>query len=169
MKISKLTKKDINGVALIASRSFSGLKEKNKARKWIECNFKAYPRMQYFIACLPAGRQNKKIVGYVLWLEKGGFRKKSVWEMEQIAVDKNYRGRGIGSVLIDKSFEAIKKYLKKQNRSLKLVEITTGTNNKAQNLYKKTLGAKPECAVKDFFRGDEVIMLARFKKERQID
>ena len=164
MKLSKLTKKNINAVAYIASKSFSGLNGKNKSKNWIGCNFKAYPRMQYFVACLPAGRQKRRIAGYILWVEKGGFRNESVWELEQIAVDENYRGRGIGSELIEKSFEEIKKYLKKRKSIIKLIEVTTGTENKAQTLYKKTLGAKPECVIKDFFRGNEVVMIKRFKK-----
>lgn len=158
IKISKLAKKEINQAVLIAGRSFSGLSGKNKAKKWVECNFKAYPRMQYFVA-----KENKKIIGYILWVEKGGFRDKSVWELEQIAVDEKHRGRGIGTELITKSLPEIKKYLKKRKSGLKLIEVTTGKENRAQDLYKKTLGAKPECVVKDFFRGDEVIMIARFK------
>ena len=47
---------------------------------------------------------------------------------------------------------------------MKAVEVTTGVENQAQNLYKKTLGAKVECIVKDFFRGDEAIMIARFEE-----
>jgi len=158
MKISKFVKKDIKDAARIASQSFSGLKEKSKAKKWIECNFRAYPRMQYFTAKI-----NNRIIGYVLWAEKGGFRNESVWELEQIAVDENYRGQGIGSELINKSLEEMKKYLKKRKSSLKLIEVTTGAENKAQGLYKKTLNAKIECVIKDLFRGDEVVMIARFK------
>lgn len=159
MNISKFTKKDIIDVVKIASHSFTGLREKTKARKWIECNFKAHPRLQYFVAKI-----NNKVVGYILWVEKGGFRKESVWELEQVAVDENYRGKGIGAELIRKSLEEIKKYLKKRKSALKTIEVTTGAENKAQSLYNKTLGAKAECTVKDLFRGDEVIMVARFKE-----
>ena len=56
----------------------------------------------------------------------------------------------------------VENYLKKRKSVLKLVEVTTGTDNQAQNLYKKTIKAESECIVKDFFRGDEVIMIARF-------
>lgn len=158
MKISKFTKKDIKDAAEIASQSFSGLRENSQAKKWIECNFSAYPRLQYFTAKI-----DNKIVGYILWLEKGGFRNESVWELEQIAVDENFRGKGIATELINESLKEVKRYLKKRKSSLKLIEITTGTENKAQGLYEKTLDAKIECIVKDLFRGDEVIMIARFK------
>jgi len=153
--IKKAAKKDISDIAKIGLENFSGLKK--NARKWVRCNFLALPRMQYFIA-----KQNGKIAGYILWMEKGGFREESVWELEQIAVSKNFQGQGIGTQLIEKSLLEIKKHLKKRGSRLKAIEITAGTENRAQTLYKKTLGAEPECVVRNLFRGDEVIMIARF-------
>lgn len=165
MDIKRAIKKDLEEIAKIASENFSGLKEAGKAKKWVQGNFLAFPRMQYFVARLPAGKAkiNGKISGYILWIEKGGFRKNAVWELEQIAIKKDFQGQGIGTVLIKKSLLEIKKYLRERGDKLKAVEVTTGTDNKAQKLYKKTLGAKPEYVIKDFFRGDEVIMIARFK------
>ena len=157
MIIKRATNKDLNEIAKIGSENFSGLKELKKAKKWVSCNFSAFPRMQYFVAKL-----NGKISGYILWMEKGGFRKESVWELEQIAVSEYFQGQGIGTQLIEKSLLEIKRYLKKRGSRLKAIEVTTGTENRAQNLYKKTLGAEVECVVKNLFRGDEVIMIARF-------
>lgn len=156
MIIKRAKIKDLNEIAKIGADNFSGLK--TDARKWVRCNFLAYPRTQYFVAIT-----NGKISGYILWLEKGGFRKESVFELEQIAVSKNFQGQGIGAQLIEKSLPEIKKYLKKRGAVLKAIEVTTGTDNRAQGLYKKTLGAEVECVVKDLFRGDEVIMISRFK------
>ncbi len=158
VEISSLKKSEIKKVAKIASQCFSGLKDIKKARKWVSCNFKAFPRMKYFVAS-----KDKKIFGYILWLEKGGFRKEAVFELEQIAVSPGYQGKGIGTKLIKQSLEIIKKDLKKRNSKLKLIEVTTGKENRAQILYKKTLGAEVECIVRNLFRGDEVIMIARFK------
>jgi GNAT superfamily N-acetyltransferase len=160
MKIIKAQKKNLKEMAKIASECFSGLKEKKDAIKWITCNFSGFPRMQYFIAT-----EDKKIAGYVLWVEKGGFRKESVWELEQIAVKKPFQGNGIGAELVEKSFLEIKKHIEKRGSSLKLVEVSTGVQNQAQNLYKKTLKAEKECVIKDFFRDDEVIMIARYGKK----
>jgi ribosomal protein S18 acetylase RimI-like enzyme len=159
IKVVRAKKSDFKEIAKIATENFSGLREKKDAAKWVSCNFLAFPRMQYFIA-----RNDKEIGGYILWLEKGGFRKESVFELEQIAVRKTFQGQGIGTKLIEQSLPEIKKYLKKRKAVLKAVEVTTGTENQAQNLYKKTLGAEPECVVKNLFRGDEVIMIARFKE-----
>ncbi len=158
MEIKELEKHEIQKVVEIASQSFSGLKDQIKALKWVECNFNAHPRMQYFVA-----KSENKILGYILWVEKGGFRQESVWELEQIAIKPEFRGQGIGTKLIIESLEKIKKYLKKRNSKLKLVELTTGTENKAQELYKRTLGAEVEAIIKNLFRGDEALMIARFK------
>lgn len=156
IKIRKAKEKDIFQISKIASENFSGLKNKKDSIKWISCNFKAYPRMIYFVAEI-----NKEIVAYNLWIEKGGFRKDSVWELEQIATSKIFQGKGVGSLLISTSFCYIKKYLKKRKSKLKLVEITTGVDNKAQKLYKKYLKAKKEARIKDLFKGDEIIMIRR--------
>ncbi|MCX6718054.1 MAG: GNAT family N-acetyltransferase [Candidatus Staskawiczbacteria bacterium] len=159
IKIKRAQKNDLKKIAEIASDCFSGLKNKKDAIKWIKCNFNAFPRMQYFVA-----KNQKEIAGYVLWMEKGGFRKESVFELEQIAIKKTFQGQGIGTQLVEKSLLEIKNYLKKRKSVLKLVEVTTGSENLAQNLYKKALGAKPECVVKNLFRGDEIIMIARYGK-----
>ncbi len=158
LKITPLKKSEIKEIAKIASENFSGLKDFKKAVKWITCNFRAFPRMQYFSA-----KSKNKILGYILWVEKGGFREKAVWELEQLAIKKELQKKGIGTELIKKSLLGIRKYLKKRNSTLKLIKITTGKGNKARKIYQKALGAKVECNIKDFFRTDEVIMIARFK------
>ncbi len=158
MTITKAKKQDLDKIAKIASENFSGLKDFKTAKKWVSGNFYNFPRMQYFIF-----KNNGKISGYIFWTEKGGFRKEAVFELEQIAVAKGFQGQGIGTKLIRESLREIKKYLKKRRSVLKLIEVTTGTDNKAQALYKKTLEAEPECVIKNLFCGDEVIMIARFK------
>jgi GNAT superfamily N-acetyltransferase len=158
MEIKRAVKEDLKEIIQIGSESFSGLKDIKNAEKWVSCNFAAFPRTQYFIA-----KKDNAVVGYVLWIEKGGFRENSVWELEQIATKKDVQGQGIGGSLIEKSFIEIKRYLDERGSKLKAVEVTTGTDNKAQNLYKKFLGAEVECIVRDLFRGDEAIMIARPK------
>lgn len=154
MRVERMKKEDIRDVSRIASENFSGLKK--RAREWVKCNFRCYPRMQYFLC-----RCKGDVIGYILWLEKGGFRRKSVWELEQIAVRKGYRGKGVGTRLIEKSLKKVREYLKSRDSVLKLIEVTTGTSNRAQELYRKVLGARPEAVIKNLFRDDEVIMVAR--------
>ena len=158
IKIRRAKKEQIGMITKVASACFKGMKNLKEAKKWISCNFRAFPRMQYFVA-----KDNNSVLGYILWLEKGGFRKKAVVELEQIAVLPAHQGEGIGTQLINQSLPEIKKYLRKRGSLLKVIEITTGTENKAQRLYKKTLKAKVEATIKDLFRGDEVIMFARSK------
>lgn len=156
MEIKKATEENLKEIAGIGSENFSGLEDINDSKQWIKCSFSAYPRVQYFVA-----KSGDKVSGYIEWIEKGGFRKESVWELEQIAVGKAYQGQGIGTQLIEKSLIEIKEYLKKRGSKLKAIEVTTGRDNRAQDLYKKTLGAEAECVVRNLFRGDEVIMIAR--------
>lgn len=158
--IEKARKKHIPQIARINELSFGAHRWNPRlSKKWIHANFKAAPRTQYFVA-----REGKQVRGFVMWLEKGGFRKESVWELEQIAVDPNYRRKGIGTRLIKESLPHIQSQLKEQGRALKSIEVTTGTGNEAQRLYKRTLGAEPEAVVRDLFRGDEAIMFARKKR-----
>ncbi len=171
MKIVKAKKQDVLSIAKIGQLCFSGLKELKNAKKWIAGNFACYPRMQYFVAKesdpVRGNVSNRagRIVGYILWVEKGGFRKESVWEMEQIAVHPDCQGKGAGAKLINMSLVQLKKYLQKRGSKLKLIEVTTGASNRAQRLYQKTLNAKVEATIKDFFREDEAIMIAREKRE----
>ncbi len=157
-QIRRMRENDIDDVVKVYLDCFKGMRDPEVVERWIRCNFNAYPRMQYFVA-----EMDGKVVGYILWVEIGGFRKEAVLELEQIGVLRDYRGQGIGSKLIIKSLEEMKKYLIERGSKLKLVEVTTGTSNQAQKLYMKTLNAKPECLIKDLFRGDELIMIARFK------
>ncbi len=152
-----MKEEDVADMVKVYLDCFKGMRDPKDVGKWITCNFKAYPRMQYFVA-----DADGKVVGYILWVEKGGFRKEAVLELEQIGVLSDYRGKGIGSKLVVKSLEELKRYLNERGSRLKLVEVTTGTSNQAQRLYSKTLNAKPECVIRDLYRGDELIMIARF-------
>ena len=151
------TCRDIEAVARIAAKNFSGMSNEKRAKIWVLCNYKAFPRMQYYVLTLEG-----QIIGYILWLEKGGFRDEAVIELEQIVIEKEHRHNGFATMLIVESLEKIKKYIKVRGSTLKSLEVTTGIENEAQKLYEKALGAKVEATIKDLFRGDEVIMIARF-------
>lgn len=157
MIVQLLKKEYIQEIANIASQHFGGMNDIKKATEWVYCNFRAFPRMQYFVA-----KDGEEIVGYILWVEKGGFRQGAVYELEQVAVSTEKQGNGVGTLLIEKSLEMIKVSLQKSDRELKLIEVTTGVDNKAQNLYQKTLGVTQAAVLKDYFHGDEIIMLVRF-------
>jgi ribosomal protein S18 acetylase RimI-like enzyme len=102
------------------------------------------------------------VVGYILWMERGGFRRESVWELEQIAVSPSHRSQGIGAQLIVRSLSEIRMKLKRRGARLKLVEVTTGSHQNAIRLYQRSLGAKVTCKIPNMYRGDEYILVARY-------
>lgn len=151
--ILPMHEEDIDAIAKVHSEQFS--RQKDSAR-WISCNFAAFPRILMFVA-----RDEKdKVIGYIQWIQKSGFRQQSVIELEQIAVLKNQQAKGIGTLLIEKSLEYIKDYLADSNSILKAVLVSTRIDNQAKSLYEKVLKAKEVAVIKDLYSHDEVIMLA---------
>lgn len=128
-----------------------------QSKQWIYSKFFGWPVNRYYVST-----NNDEIIGYILWTEMGGFRKNCVLELEQLAVAADWQGQGVGTQLIDESLTQIASTLSNEKRQPKLVEITTGTTNEVQRLYKKTLGAIVECTKRDFFDEDEVVMIARY-------
>jgi len=145
---------DIASVSIVHSEAF---KRQLSSNKWITCNFMAYPRIMMFVAM----NDENRIVGFIQWLQKSGFRKESVIELEQIAVLPNFQGQNIGAQLISQSLEHVKEYLLSHNSILKAVIVTTRSDNLAQRLYEKTLDAKVSACIKNLYSADEVIMIAR--------
>jgi ribosomal protein S18 acetylase RimI-like enzyme len=126
------------------------------SEEWILCNFRAYPRIRIIVA-----HADKEIVGYIQWMEKSGFRKEVVLELEQIAVLPEWRSQGIGSYLINSSLSLVKEELAKREAVVKHIVVTTRTDNNAQKIYRETLNASVETTIPDLFSADEVIMIAR--------
>jgi len=57
----------------------------------------------------------------------------------------------------------MKKYLKREKRKIRAVLVTTSTEQKAKIIYEKVLKAKPVAKIKNLFRGDEIILVKKFK------
>ncbi|MDD5254133.1 MAG: GNAT family N-acetyltransferase [Candidatus Nanoarchaeia archaeon] len=154
--VREMKEKDIPLISKIYSECFPiDCTSKKDYLTWIKCNYQAKPRFVYYIAEL-----NKELIGYILWIELGGFRKEAVIELEQIGVSEKMRGKGIGTILIKKSLDLfVKDYIRP--RKIELIKLTTSNRNQAQNLYRKVLGAEPECVMKGIFGGDELIMFTR--------
>ncbi len=83
---------DLLGVARVHKETFA---RQILSEEWIICNFRAYPRIRLFVA-----EYEGNIVGYIQWIEKSGFRKEAVLELEQIGVLPSRQKSGIGSSLI---------------------------------------------------------------------
>ena len=144
---------DIENVSIVHVKSFE---RQTKSLEWITCNFKAYPRIQYYVADIEG-----RIVGYIQWIQKSGFRSKVVLELEQMAVLPELRNKGIGKSLISKSLPLIKHHLEINDAKLKHIIVTTRADNNAQDLYSKVLGAKVVATISSLYSADEVIMVSR--------
>lgn len=147
---------DLAGIASVGSEAFSGLRPPSSGHRWVEACWRAAPRTQYWVAV-----DGDAVVGYILWLEKGGFRAEAVWELEQVAVRSGFRGKGIGEALILTSLDGIRRTLLARGARLKLVEVTTGSEQGALGFYSRVLGTEVVGQVPDVFRGEEYILIAR--------
>jgi len=153
MKIRRMMEQDLLNVAKIHKETFP---RHLLSEEWIACNFRAYPRIKYFVA-----ESEGDLLGYIQWIEKGGFRKAVVLELEHIGVLPSKQNAGIGSLLICETLSMIKEELRQRDAHIKLVLVSTRTDNNAQHLYKKILKAQPEVIIHDLYSADEVLMIAR--------
>lgn len=159
MNVRKVKENDVNSIANIYLECFRGMNDINKIKEWIYLKYIGYPINRYYVI-----EDNNIIKGYILWTELGGFRREAVIELEQIAITPKEQGKGLGSILVKESLKDVMKELEMRGSKLKLIKVTTGSDNKAQKLYKKVLNAKPVAVIPNMFRGDEVILIARYKE-----
>ncbi|MBW3569977.1 MAG: GNAT family N-acetyltransferase [Gemmatimonadetes bacterium] len=151
--IRPLLQPDLSAVAEIHARTFP---RQRHSREWIECNWRAFPRMQYFVAA-----ENEQALGFIHWSQKSGFREQVVLELEQIGVHPAHQGRGIGERLIRESLPQVVEHLRARGAQLKHVLVTTRADNQAQRLYRRCLGAEVEATLTNLYSADEVVMIAR--------
>ncbi len=156
VEIRQATKGDLAKIAEIGTKAFSGLRPEDSGLRWVTACFSAFPRMEYWVA-----ESGRTLVGYILWNEKGGFRKDAVLELEQIAVSPNMRSRGVGRRLITLSLEGVRQRIQARGSHIKIIEVTTGTEQEAVEFYRRTLGAEVVAQIPDYFRGTEFILISR--------
>lgn len=155
--IRQMLPDDICAVARIHNDSFpNDVNTYTQSRLWVHSKFLGWPVNRYYVAI-----DRGEVIGYSLWVEKGGLRNNCVLELEQLSVSADWRGRGVGTQLIDEPLAQISSILSSERRYIKLVEVTTGATNEVQYLYKKALAVVVECIKKDFFDEDEVVLIAR--------
>ena len=153
MKIRLMEEEDLEGASIVHKQAF---RRQNNSYEWLQCNFNASPRFLNFVAV-----SEGEIVGYIIWVQKSGFRPDSVLELEQLAVDLYLQGQGIGRSLIYQSLPLVKAQLALQGSKLKHILVSTRADNFAQQLYKSTLGAEIETTISNLYSADEVLMIAR--------
>lgn len=151
-KILAMNESFLVGASKVHARVFS---RQTLSQEWLSCNFLAYPRMMIFVAYF-----NELVIGYVHWAQKSGFRKEAVLELEQIAVDPDYQGLGVGTKLIESSILMVRDVLGSRGASIKHFMVSTRTDNEAQRLYIKTLNVKQAAVISDLYSADEVIMVS---------
>lgn len=154
MNIRPLKHNDIEKTAKVHEAAFV---RQTLSSEWIESNSKAFPKVQYYVA----ETQGNEIVGYIHWSQKSGFRQEVVLELEQLAVLPKYHGKGIGTKLIKESLPQIKCQLASRGAKIKHIIVTTRSDNYAQKIYQKTLGATVEATIRNLYSADEVFMVAR--------
>lgn len=153
MQIRKMESADLEGAAKVHSLSFP---RQAHSYEWLKCNFNASPRFLCFVA-----EDNGNVIGYIIWMQKSGFRPEAVLELEQLAVLPKHQSQGIGKQLIESSLPLVKGQLAKYGSTLKHILVTTRADNFAQKLYTSTLGAEVEVTISNLYSADEVLMIAR--------
>lgn len=153
MTVRFMLSEDIPAAALVHQSAFP---RQRHSQQWLQCNFNAAPRYLCFVA-----QQANEIVGYIIWVQKSGFRPEAVLELEQLAVAPEHQGKGIGRELITASLPLVKAQLSEQGSTMKHILVTTRADNFAQQLYRKTLGAEVETIISNLYSADEVLMIAR--------
>jgi ribosomal protein S18 acetylase RimI-like enzyme len=157
LKIREMEPADISRVSEIHREVFpNDTLSDSDSMTWISSKFNGWPINRYFVAVT-----DDVIIGYILWTELGGLRNPCVLELEQIGIASKWQGKGFGAQIVNESIFQTNNHLRLQGRSIKLVQVTTGKSNRAQQLYAETLGATPECKISHLYDEDEVVMIAR--------
>jgi len=150
MNIRLATDHDIDPISQIYFRCFPD--ERNHLL-WIKSSFNSFPRGVYYVV-----EQQGIVAGYILWCVKNGFRDATIIELEQVAVDPEYSGNGLGRRLIVDSFQRFKQHVVDIGHRAGAVMVTTTEGNYAENLYKSTLNVSRAAILTGYASGNEVIL-----------
>jgi predicted N-acetyltransferase YhbS len=150
MNIRLATEHDLDSISQVYSKCFPN--ERNHLL-WIKSSFNSFPRGVYYVV-----EQQSVIAGYILWCVKNGFREATIIELEQVAVDPEYSGTGLGRGLIADSFEKFKLHVEETGHKVGAVMVTTTEGNYAENLYKSTLNVSRAAMLKGYASANEVIL-----------
>ena len=153
MNVRGMRAEDVAGVAAIHTHSFP---RQTHSRAWVESNIRSFPKVMAFVA-----EVSNRVAGYIFWTQKSGFRPEVVLELEQIAVDTELRRQGIAQELIKYSLPLVRLQLTEQGATLKHIIVSTRSDNSAQELYRKSLGAEVEATIRNLYSADEVVMVCR--------
>jgi ribosomal protein S18 acetylase RimI-like enzyme len=150
MNIRQATQNDIEDIAKIYMSCFPNERDHIL---WVKSSLCSFPRAVYYVI-----EHQGMIAGYILWCVKNGFRDLTIAELEQIAVDPEYSGGGLGRKLIEDSFEQFKKHVEDTGHRVSAVMVTTTEGNYAENLYKSTLHVSRAAVLAGYGSGNEIIL-----------
>ncbi len=153
MLVRCMTGQDLSDVATVHKAAFP---RQFNSYEWLQCSLNAAPRFMSFVV-----EVDGQIAGYIIWVQKSGFRCEAVLELEQLAVSPEHQGKGLGRALILDSLLQVKNQLQQHGTTLKHILVTTRADNFAQQLYRETLGAEVEATIPNLYSADEVLMIAR--------
>ena len=150
MTIRLATEHDVDPISQIYLSCFPD--ERNHLL-WVTSSFNSFPRGVYYVV-----EQQGIVAGYILWCVKNGFRDATIIELEQVAVDPEYSGTGLGRRLIVDSFQRFKQHVEDTGHRVGAVMVTTTQGNYAESLYKSTLNVSRAAILSGYASGNEVIL-----------
>jgi ribosomal protein S18 acetylase RimI-like enzyme len=154
--------KDIDPIAAIAVRSFAEdftypdqtKADPQLATQWVKRRTDLGDFGHYFVL-----EVDGRIAGYAFYLLIGGLS--GVAQLEQIAIDPQYRGRGLGVRLVQESEELLRGYvLNRFGIKINKLFLTTSTRNTiAQRVYRMAGYTKTTIIPKFFWGVDEEVWI----------
>jgi hypothetical protein len=88
--------------------------------------------------------------------------------LSKLRFKKQKQHQGIATKPDSSSLADVKNHLRDNLSVLKSILISTRSDNHAQVLYKKTLGAQVIATIKDLYSADEVLMLAKSLNKKSV-
>lgn len=153
ISVRKMLERDIPSVAKLHEIVFP---RQTFSMDWVQCTYRSFPMHQCFVA-----ETDGKIVGFVFWAEKSGFRKEAFVELVQGGTDPVYQRQGICSTLVEQSMRMVADKIAERGALLKNIVVNTRADNHfALSIAKKVLNAQPVAVVPGVFTADEVYLVA---------
>jgi len=158
VKVRKTEKEDLVELSFIHTLCFP---RQSSSYLWLTAQLAAFPVSHCFSAIV-----DKKPAAYAIWIEKSGLRKIKTFELSSIGVHPRLQGKGIGTKLINLSYQWLQKNIRETGSAIGAIMVTTRIDNdRAKKLYEKTLGVKEIAMIPDYLNPGitEAIMFRNLK------
>ena len=98
--------------------------------------------------------ENGKIIGLVTWLMHG-LPKHGLFELDRICVLNNYRGKGVGNILVKSLIEDARHWYEKSGSKIRKLYLLTHDDNKSAQLFYQKVGFKYETKLENHYYDDK--------------